>query len=258
MIEAGDQFNSGGHMNTKPVIPKTGTTTEDRQKVSAGIAARIGQIVIGFIFEAIVLFLSAGRLNWVWAWVFLGIYLLSVSINSAFMFRTSPETIAERGKPGEMKDWDKVVSGLWSLFQFFLLPLVAGLDVRFGWTQGLSIAWHTAGIVMFAAGLGFFGWAMITNAYFSTAVRIQSERGQTVCRSGPYRFMRHPGYVGTILQSLGIPFLLGSWWTLIAGVAASALIIFRTAFEDRTLQTELPGYQDFAREVRYRLVPGIW
>ena len=245
-------------MNRKSYVPTTGTTTQDHPKIAAGIAARLGQIVIGFIFEAVVLFLAAGTLNWVWAWVFLGIYLISVSINSAFMMRTSPETIAERGRPGEMKDWDKVVSGLWSVAQFLLLPAVAGLDVRFGWTQGLSTAWHITGIVVFAAGLGLFGWAMITNAFFSTAVRIQSERGQTVCRSGPYRFVRHPGYVGTILQSLGIPFLLGSWWALIACITAAALIILRTAFEDRTLLAELPGYQDFAKEIRYRLVPGVW
>lgn len=241
-------------MITKSVIPTPG----DNPKVAAGIMARFAQILIGFLLEAVVLFLAAGKLIWVWAWVFLGIYVISVSINSALMFRTSPETIAERGKPGKMKDWDKVVSGLWSLAQFILVPAVAGLDVRFGWTQGLNLAWHLAGVILFAAGLGFFGWAMITNAYFSTAVRIQSERGQTVCRSGPYRFVRHPGYVGTIFQSLGIPILLGSWWALIAGVAASALIIIRTSFEDRALQTELPGYRDFAREIRYRLVPGIW
>ncbi len=241
-------------MNTKSVTPTTGT----RPTVAEGIAARLGQIVIVFVLEGAILFLAAGRLVWVWAWVFLAVYLISVLINSAFLLRTSPETIAERGKPGEMKDWDKIVSGLWSVAQFILLPLVAALDVRFGWTQGLSLAVHIAGTIAFAAGLGFFGWAMITNAYFSTTVHIQSERGHTVCRSGPYRFIRHPGYSGTILQSLGIPLLLGSWWALIAGVAAAAFIIIRTSLEDRTLQAELPGYKDFASEVRYRLVPGIW
>jgi protein-S-isoprenylcysteine O-methyltransferase Ste14 len=241
-------------MNSKSAVPMTG----DHSKVAEGIVARLAQIAVGFIFEAVVLFLAAGRLNWVWAWVFLGIYLVSVSVNSAFMVRTSPETIAERGKPGEMKDWDKLVSGLWSLAQFVLLPLTAALDVRFGWTQGLGTAWHITGAAVFAAGLGLFGWAMITNAYFSTTVRIQSERGQTVCSSGPYRFIRHPGYSGTILQSLGVPLLLGSWWALIVSITAVVLIAVRTSLEDRTLQAELPGYQDFAGEVRYRLVPGIW
>ncbi len=99
---------------------------------------------------------------------------------------------------------------------------------------------------------------MITNAYFSTAVRIQGDRGQTVCRTGPYQFVRHPGYIGTFLQSLGIPFLLGSLWALIPGIMAVVFMIIRTSMEDRTLQAELPGYQDYIQKVRYRIIPGIW
>jgi protein-S-isoprenylcysteine O-methyltransferase Ste14 len=244
----------GGRMSIKSEIPPT----EDHQNVVAGIVTRFGQIAILLIVQAAILFLAAGRLNWTWAWVFLGIYLVSVSINSAFMTRTSPETIAERGQAKETKDWDKIVGGLWSLAQFLVLPLVVGLDMRFGWTRELGAAWHVAGAVVFAVGLGLFGWAMITNAYFSTAVRIQSDRGQTVCRNGPYRFVRHPGYAGTLVQSLGIPFLLGSLWALIPGITAAALMIIRTSLEDRMLQAELPGYRDFVQEVHYRLIPGIW
>lgn len=142
--------------------------------------------------------------------------------------------------------------------QFISLPLIAALDVRFGWTANLGLEWHVAGGVLFAAGLALFGWAMITNAYFSTAVRIQSDRGQTVCRTGPYRLVRHPGYSGTLLQSIGMPLLLGSWWALIPGLLAAASMTVRTAFEDRLLQSELPGYMAFAHEVRSRLIPGIW
>ncbi len=229
---------------------------EGHSNVAAGIAARVLQIVIGFGLLAAVMFLAAGRLNWLWAWVSLGIYLSSVFINGAFMLYTSPETIAERGRFTDMRGWDKVVSGLWSLTQFLLLPLVAGLDVRFGWTHELGTLWHVGGAVMFAAGLGLFGWAMITNAYFSTVVRIQA--GQTVCRGGPYHFVRHPGYLGTILQSFGVPVLLGSVWALLPGILATALIVVRTLLEDRTLQAELPGYREFVQEIRFRLVPGIW
>jgi protein-S-isoprenylcysteine O-methyltransferase Ste14 len=141
---------------------------------------------------------------------------------------------------------------------YLVLPLVAGLDVRFGWTRALSVAWHLAGAVGLTVGFGLAAWAMISNAYFSTAVRIQSERGHTVCRSGPYRYVRHPGYVGFALLSLGVPLLLGSWWALIPGVTGVVLMIIRTAFEDRMLQAELLGYRDYTQEVRYRLVPGIW
>jgi protein-S-isoprenylcysteine O-methyltransferase Ste14 len=241
-------------MNTSTENPPS----ENHPGLTAGIGARALQILIGFCILAAALLLGAGRLIWLWAWVLLGIYLVSVFINSAFMLRTSPETIAERGQPKEMKDWDKLVGGLWGLAQFLLLPLVAGLDVRFGWTRELSTPWHLAGAVVFAAGLGLFGWAMITNAYFSTVVRIQSDRGQSVCSTGPYRFVRHPGYVGAILQSFGMPFLLGSFWALVPGLAAAGLMLVRTYLEDRTLQAELPGYREFARQVRYRLVPGLW
>ncbi len=240
-------------MNTESEIPPI----ERRQDVVGGIVKRFGQIAILLIVQAAILFLTAGRLNWTWAWVFLGIYLVSVSINT-FGMRNSPETIAERGQARMEKDWDKAVSGLWSLAQFLVLPIVAGLDMRFGWTRELGTAWHIAGAVVFAVGLGLFGWAMITNAYFSTTVRIQSDRGQVVCRTGPYRFVRHPGYVGAILQSLSIPFLLGSLWALIPGITAAILMIIRASLEDSTLQTELQGYQDYAQRVRYRLIPGIW
>jgi protein-S-isoprenylcysteine O-methyltransferase Ste14 len=225
---------------------------------AAGIAARVVEIAFGFGIVALALFLGAGRIDWLWAWVMLAIYVASVAINSVFLSRGSLEMVAERGRPGEMRDWDKIVSGLWGLAQFLLVPLVAGLDVRFGWTAEPGTMWHLVGAVVFAAGLGLFGWAMISNAYFSTAVRIQADRGQTVCDTGPYRLVRHPGYVGAILQSLGMPALLGSWWAFIPGLVAVAAMVARTALEDRTLRAELAGYPEFVQRVRYRLVPGVW
>jgi protein-S-isoprenylcysteine O-methyltransferase Ste14 len=241
-------------MNTETEIPPT----ENHSDVAEGILKRVWTVAIFFVLIAAILFLTAGRLNWMWAWVYLGVCLVSVLINASIMLRTSPETIAERGRPQETKDWDKVVGGLWGVAIYFALPLVAGLDVRFGWTRDLGVAWHVAGVVVLAVGLGFSAWAMIANAYFSTAVRIQSDRGHTVCSTGPYRFVRHPGYVGFILQSMSVPFLLGSLWALIPGITATVLMIIRTSLEDRTLQAELPGYQDYVQKVRYRLVPGIW
>jgi protein-S-isoprenylcysteine O-methyltransferase Ste14 len=130
------------------------------------------------------------------------------------MYRTSPETLAERGRAGEMKDWDKVIAGLWSLVQFILIPLTAGLDARFGWTSVVAGGVHLLSALGFAVGLGLFSWAMVSNAYFSTVVRIQTERGHSVFTGGPYAYVRHPGYVGAILQALAMPALLGSWWAL--------------------------------------------
>lgn len=232
--------------------------TEKSPTVLKGILVRIGTVGIFFVLIGGILFLASGRFNWVWAWVYIGICLVSMLINGMIMLRTSPETIAERGRPQETKDWDKVVGGLWALSIYFALPLVAGLDVRFGWTSELNIVCQVAGAVVLAVALGLSAWAMIANAYFSTAVRIQIDRGHTVCRTGPYRFVRHPGYTGFILQSLGTAILLGSWWALIPALIAAALMIVRTVLEDRTLQDELPTYQDYVQEVRYRLIPGIW
>ena len=232
--------------------------TEEQQSLKAGIVRRFTQVLIVFALQAFLLFLSSGQLGWTWAGVFLCISLVSMVINGTILFRTSPETITERGRAKETRNWDKIVSGFYVLSAFLALPLVAGLDVRYGWTGELLSAWHIAGAILLAAGLGLGGWAMIVNAYFSTAVRIQTDRGQTVCRTGPYRFVRHPGYVGFILQSLATSLLLGSVWGLIPAIIAAALLVIRTAFEDRMLRLELPGYADYVREVRYRLVPGVW
>ncbi|NIM51734.1 MAG: isoprenylcysteine carboxylmethyltransferase family protein [Gemmatimonadales bacterium] len=223
-----------------------------------GIIKRVGTVAVFLVVNAALLFVSAGRVDWLWAWVFLGICLLSMAINGTILLRTSPETIAERGRPQATKGWDKLVGGLWALCLFLVVPVVAGLDERFAWTGQIGPAWNIAGALVLAVGLGLAGWAMIANAFFSTAVRIQTDRGHTVCRSGPYRFVRHPGYVGFVMQSVGTPVLLGSPFALVPGVAAAALMVIRTLLEDPMLQRELDGYQDFVREVRYRLLPGVW
>lgn len=244
----------GGKVFAASFIPPV----QGQRSLWTGIMIRFGQVAFVFLIQGFVLFLAANQLAWLWAWVFLGICVASASINSFFMLRTNPETIAERGQPKETRSWDKIVGGLWAACIFLAVPLVAGLDMRFGWTPTPGHFYNIAGGVTLAVGLGLAGWAMISNAYFSTAVRIQSERGQVVCRSGPYRCIRHPGYAGFVLQSLGTPILLGSFWALIPGMMAAAFMVLRTFLEDRMLQAELNGYRQFVDEVRYRLVPGIW
>lgn len=226
--------------------------------MKAGIVARAAQVGIMFLLIAVLLFGGAGTLDWVCGWLYLLIYLASVLVNVWFL-RHSPELIAERGRPAEsMLAWDKVLGGLWAAAQFVGLPLAAGLDLRFGWTGPIDLGWHLLGVVLFATGLGLFGWAMVVNAYFSTVARLQRDRGQTVCREGPYRFVRHPGYAGAILESIGSPFLLGSVWALLPAVVAVACMAARTLLEDRMLLAELPGYAEYASEVRRRLVPLVW
>ena len=232
--------------------------SRDTHYVTAGIIARAGQILVMFIIMGLELFLGSGRIGWKAAWVFLGISLLSVAINAVFMLRNSPETVAERAKPKEVKDWDRLIGGFWLMGQYFLVPLLAALDERFEWTVEYATLWQAIGAGIYALALGLTGWAMISNAYFSTAVRIQSDRGQQVCRSGPYRFVRHPGYVGFFIQAFSVPILLGSLWALVFAIPAGVLMIIRTSLEDRLLQEELPGYMEYTHEVRYRLIPGVW
>ena len=233
-------------------------TSQSDQSLWGNIAKRMVQVVIIVAFMAVILFLSSGRLSWMWAWIFIGLNLIGVLINSTILLRYSPETIAERAEAEGMKDWDKIVSGLWAVAYYILMLLVAGLDTRFGWTPSLALALYIAGGIVFVLGFAFFSWAMISNAYFAAVVRVQAERGQTVCTTGPYRFVRHPGYVGAIVQSLAAPLLLGSLWALIPGGVAALLMVTRTALEDQTLHQELDGYRDYAQQVRYRLLPGIW
>jgi protein-S-isoprenylcysteine O-methyltransferase Ste14 len=142
--------------------------------------------------------------------------------------------------------------------QYFLVPLVAALDLRFGWTREYATLWQAVSAGVYALALGLTGWAMISNAYFSTAVRIQADRGQQVCRSGPYRYVRHPGYVGFFFQALSVPIMLGSLWALLFAIPAGVLMVIRTYLEDNMLKEELPGYSEYTQEVKYRLLPGVW
>ena len=225
------------------------------------IRQRFVQVLIQLLIQSGALFLSAGTLRWWEGWVYIGISLLGAAIFAVFMLRLNPGAIAERGsaaKAGGWKQWDKIIGLVVTLIYFIGLLVVAGLDKRFGWTQPLALATQLMAVVIYAAGSGLFGWSMVTNAFFSTAVRIQDDRGQTVCDKGPYRFVRHPGYVGFIIQTLAAPMMLDSLWALIPGVLSALLLVVRTALEDRTLQQELDGYIEYAGRVRYRLLPGVW
>jgi protein-S-isoprenylcysteine O-methyltransferase Ste14 len=135
---------------------------------------------------------------------------------------------------------------------------VAGLDARFGWSSAMPASVYWSSVALYLIGQAIFVWARYTNRYFSSVVRIQTDRGQTVCKEGPYRFVRHPGYLGGFLFTATMGLMLGSWWAFIPQLIAALMLIPRTILEDRTLQAELPGYRDYVLETRYRLLPGIW
>ena len=211
--------------------------------------------MMSVILIAIILLVSAGKIDWIYAWVYITSSLLVIIIN-AFIF--PPELISERGRKKEnVEKWDRLISGLIT-FPWLALYIVSGLDIRFGLSLELASWIHITGLVIFVLGNAFVSWAMISNIYFSTAVRIQYDRGHTVSIDGPYRFMRHPGYMGMIIYLLASPIILGSIWALIPASLVVILFIIRTAFEDNTLKNKLDGYKEYAEKVKYRLIPGIW
>lgn len=230
----------------------------DGVRASRDVRARFAQVGVAFVLQAAILFGASGSFWWDWAWLYLGICTAAVTVNAAILMRRSPDLVAERGRPGRMPAWDVVLSVAWSLATYVALPLTAGLDARLGWTGEVPAVLRCASAVAMVAGFALAGWAMVANAFFSTAVRIQTERGHTVCTTGPYRFVRHPGYVGFVVGTLATALLLGSLWALVPAAFAAALIVVRTAVEDRTLRAELGGYEEYTTRVRWRLVPGVW
>jgi protein-S-isoprenylcysteine O-methyltransferase Ste14 len=206
---------------------------------------------------AAVLFWSAGTINWWPGWA---LVLLSAAwiVAMIVILRHSPDLMAERLEARKgAKRWDMVVVSAHGLVQFAVY-VVGGLDRRFGWTTGLPLAAQLAALVTSCLGYALFGWATSSNPFFSLIVRIQTDRGHAVATGGPYRLVRHPGYLGGIPLSPSLGLLLGSWWAFLVGILDSLLMVLRTYLEDRDLKRELPGYSDYARQVRYRLLPGIW
>ena len=172
-----------------------------------------------------------------------------------------PGITAERQKKESFqnaKAWDKVLAPLMAVSIVFPMVIVAGLDHRYGWSPEFPLWISTVGFILIAFGYAFAAWALAENRFFYSVVCIQTDRGHRVCDSGPYRFVRHPGYAGSILPLFGIVLALGSLWTLIPAAVASFITVLRTELEDRVLREDLPGYVDYARRVRFRLVPGIY
>jgi protein-S-isoprenylcysteine O-methyltransferase Ste14 len=226
--------------------------------LTKGILQRGAQVLGTLVLYGILVFVSAGRLDWTAAWIFLAINAAVIVVNSTILLAKNPAFVAARGQVREdAKDWDKQITALAGVFMITGL-IVPGLDLRFGWSRGLALAWQLIGFITLVVGYALFSWAMISNEFFETKVRIQADRGQSVTSAGPYKYVRHPGYVGMILQLLGTPFALASWRGLIPAACAAAAFVVRTALEDRTLKQELAGYADYARRVRYRLLPGVW
>jgi len=207
---------------------------------------------------AALLIIPAGRLDWLAGWLYLGVVMLSTGLSFVYLRRRNPALIENRSRFHKgTKTWDLVWSGLFAPL-LAAVYVIAGLDSgRFDWSSMALTLWPL-GLAIFLFGTMLFVRSMGENEFFEKTVRIQSERGHRVIDTGPYRIVRHPGYVGFIGWIVSIPLLLGSWWAFIPAALSIVAFIIRTALEDRTLREELPGYADYATRVRYRLLPYIW
>jgi protein-S-isoprenylcysteine O-methyltransferase Ste14 len=226
--------------------------------MSAAIRNRLVQIGFLVLIQAVALFASAWKWNWWNAWAYLGLYLALLAFNAFILLEKHKELVEERSQVGEgAKSWDKVI-GIVTGIGWFAVLILAGLDERFGWAGSIPLWVQIAALALMGLTYPLFTWAMVSNKYFSTIVRIQKERGHTVQTGGPYRFIRHPGYLSLLCSYITIPIALGSLWACIPMALLVVNLFIRTALEDRTLQNELDGYREYAGRVRYRLIPGIW
>jgi protein-S-isoprenylcysteine O-methyltransferase Ste14 len=218
------------------------------------------QLLLFIVIVPLLPLLITWRWDWWQGWVFALGMILSFVISRWLAARRNPDILAERGKitkHDNIEPWDRTLTTLLGVAGL-LLPLVGGLDAHFGRPAGFPLWVPVVAAVLYLAGMVIASWALIANRFFSGVVRIQEDRGQVVVRSGPYRWLRHPGYSGALLSYLATPFLLDSWWACLPALLLTLIMVVRTALEDKTLQEKLPGYKDYTREVRYRLFPGIW
>ncbi len=222
----------------------------------------IGKHIGQALFTAALLFLGAGSLNWGGGWAFASVYTACwIGLSLALAFG-NPELLNQRGQRVKRatigtKKWDLALLSIYFVM-ILLQPLVAGLDWRNAWSAPVSPLVYVVGNLLMILGFTLLTWAMIANRYFDVTVRMQESRGHQVASGGPYRFIRHPGYAGVILQFLALPIAVGRWTAFIPGAVAVAVFVIRTAWEDRALHDELPGYADYAQQTRSRLIPGVW
>ena len=232
---------------------------DTQPKLARGIARWALQMTSMLIIYGVILMASAGRLDWAAGWAYLGMNALVQLVNGVVLIPRRPEMLADRTDVREgTKRWDRVLVPLVAIIGPLAIMITAGLDARFSWSQlSTGSLWIAALVGAFACGV-FLTWAMASNNFFAASVRIQQERGHHVVSDGPYRLVRHPGYLGALIFDLLIPVALGSAWAWLPAAITIGLIVVRTALEDRTLQTELPGYREYTQRVRFRLIPGIW
>jgi protein-S-isoprenylcysteine O-methyltransferase Ste14 len=212
------------------------------------------QSALFVIVAAIALFASAGTVTILGFWIYVAIFAAVMAVSLTIL---DPGLIRERMRPGGQRPPLTL-----RLFTLVLVVhwIIAGLDRgRFHWSDSVPPWLCAAGLIAMAGGYGLALWAMLVNRFFSSVVRIQSDRGQVVITSGPYGWIRHPGYLAGVVILVASGLALGSWLATTMLIAFSLpFLVYRAVTEDRVLQAELPGYRQYAERVRWRVVPGIW
>lgn len=224
-------------------------------------AVQWGGIVFAYLLVPAILFAVSRDWGWWQAWVFSFLATIAGVGSRIAAERRHPGIMAERfrlGRGQDVKRWDRVLAPLMAFTLLYPLVVVAAVDHFFGWTTALPTWVNIVALIAIGLGYGVAVWALVENRFFSAMTRIQADRGHEVCDTGPYQYVRHPGYAGNILPLFAIGLALDSWWALVPGLFALGVSIVRTVLEDRALLDELPGYEEYASRVRYRLVPGIW
>jgi len=203
------------------------------------------------------LFGSAGRLDWPMAWAYL--FILTISSVALLVYGDREMLFARANKEKAAKTWDPLLAGVSFLLFWPGSCIVAGLDYgRLQWSPPIPLLIRLMALLAFAFGLAIAVWAMLANRFFTKFVKVQTDRDHTVITNGPYAYVRHPGYAGSLLAFIALPVALGSLLALLPASAGLSLWIVRTYLEDRTLLKELNGYSQYASLVRWRLLPGIW
>lgn len=218
------------------------------------------QLILVLFVVPLLPMLVAGVWDWWEAWVYAVASVVGFILSRAVVARRHPDLLKERARSIQLPDtesWDRVLAPMLALGGIMVV-LVAGLDRRFGWSAPFSSGIRIASIMPLILGYLLGTWAMWENRFFSGVVRIQTDRGHHVVSTGPYRVIRHPGYAGALLAYIVVPVLLNSWWAFIPALLLLGVIVLRTVLEERTLRDGLPGYREYMKNTRFRLVPGIW
>ncbi|OGD33497.1 hypothetical protein A2V94_02135 [Candidatus Atribacteria bacterium RBG_16_35_8] len=216
-------------------------------------------IFILILLQVLLLFVSSGKINILRFWIFLVVNLVYVIFSTILLYRINPELINQRGEiKRDAKLWDQFLMRAHNIVLIFILPIVIGLDVgRFQWSY-LNYYYLIPGYLLFIFSDILVNWAMIVNTHFEATVRIQRDREHKVITSGPYKLVRHPGYLAAVVYFISLPMILGSIYGFIPSIMGIIIFIIRTGLEDKTLLNELEGYSEYSKKVKYRLMPGIW